>query len=235
MSRLALCLVLLAAPATASANHLKEALAKLKDARDALNMARGKPSLETFTKARRSVEDGIDDAGDSCAGNAATAMQSALGTLQKGLDAMGTAAETPSPAEKKLKEKRACWNFTNDWSRVDPGCYITRDGNYALGKNEFNTILAKVRKVGDRHGKTAVVEEELGYAKKPYITCLQLGTIAQYLLHDNDRLEAVKTTAERIVDPKNSYSVIRHIRDARIRKEAQRAFSDGTGLGGVGP
>ncbi len=255
MSRLVLCVVLLALPATASANHLKngllavnkalgqvrsaggdckaKALGKLKDARDTLNMARGKPSLETFTKSSRAVEDAIDEAGDACAGNAATAMQSAHDILQQGLDAMGTAAETPSPAEKKLKEKRACWNYTNDWSRTDPGCHVTLDGRYAIGKTEFGAILSKVRKVGDRHGKTQVVEEQLG-SKRPYVTCLQLGTIGQHLLHDNDRLQMVKAVATRIVDPHNSYSVIRHFRDARIRKEAQMTIAE-AGSGSVGP
>lgn len=250
MSRLALCVVLITMPAIASANHLKngllavnkalgqvrstggecktKALDKLKDSRDALNAARGKPSLEVFTKARRAVEDAMDDAGDACAGGAADSMQTALDTLQKGLDAMGTAAETLSPDEKKLKEKRACWNYTNDWSRTDPGCHITKDGNYAMGKPGFDAILAKVRNVGDRHGKTAVVEEELG-GKRPYVTCMQLGTLGQYLMHDNDRLLMIEAIANRIVDPKNSNNVLRYFSDHRIRKEAGRVIAEAAG------
>jgi hypothetical protein len=248
MPRLAFSVLLLVTPATASANHLKDgllavnkalgqvraaggvcqekALSKLKDARDTLNMARGRASVDLFTKARRSVEDAMDDAGGACTGGAAAAIQSTLESLQAGIDALANAVETPSPADKRLREKRACWNYVNDGSRTDPGCHVTRDGNYAIGKPQLHAILAKVRKVGDRFGKTQVVEEELGYAKKPYVTCLQLGTVAQHLLHDNDRLELVKATAERIVDPGNSNSIVRQIRDARIRKEAQRVITE---------
>ncbi len=203
-----------------------KALAKMKDARDALNMARGKANLETFSKSRRAVEDAMDEAGNACAGGAQEAMQAALESLQQGLDAFATAAETPSPAEQNMREKRNCWNYTNDWSSVDPACHVTRDGHYPIGKDELNGILGKLHNTPDRFGKTSVMDEELGYSKKRYVSSLQLRAFLQGLLHDVDRLETVKLAADRLVDPKNAHTALDLIGDQQIRKEAMRVITE---------
>jgi hypothetical protein len=198
----------------------------LKDGRDIIESAKGRPNVDTFTRARRKVEDAVDASGDVCAATTLEAMQGALRVLGENVDAAATKAAEPSPGEKRNVEMRQCWNYKNDWSAVDPGCYVNRGGSYAIGRADFDKLLAKVRGADDRYARTGVMERELGRSSKIFVTCAQLAVLLRVLENDIDRAETVKNTAARLVDFGNSGTIAATMSDMASRKDALEAIGE---------
>ena len=200
------------------------ALAGFKDARDILETAKGRPTVDTFTRARRKVEDAFDAASDTCAAATQQAMQDALKVLRDNVDTAATKAAEPSPQEKKLTEMRQCWNYRNDWTAVDPACHNPRGGNYPLPKVELDKILAKIQRADDRFDKSNVLEKEVGPSSKRFLSCGQLAVLIRGLVNDADRTEAVKSAAGNLIDFGNSGVVLATIGDMQFRKDAAEAI-----------
>ncbi len=200
------------------------ALKDLKDARDLLEAAKGKASVDTLTKARRKVEDVLDNSGDSCAATTQSALKAALKTLAEVLESTATAAAAPSPQEKKLGEMRQCWNFKNDWTAVDPACHTPRDGHFPMSKVEFNNLLSKLQRGDDRFDKTRILEDELGQRGKLWVSAAQLAALLRNLENDIDRAETVKVTISRLVDYANANTIAVTMSDMQARRDAQEAI-----------
>ncbi len=200
------------------------ALGGLKDARDAIETTRGNPTVEALTKARRALEDLLDAGGAGCGPATRDAMQEAAAAIKAGLDALANAP--PSGVDKVKAEKRQCWNYRNDWSAVDPACHAPRDGHYPLPKAEIEAILAKIQGADDGFARVEVVNRDLAYEKKRYLSAAQLAAILARLETDIDRLEAVKTTARHLVDPKASGVAVQPIRDPAVRRDALQTIQE---------
>jgi hypothetical protein len=201
-------------------------LAGFKDGRDILETAKGRPTVDTFTRARRAVEDALDAASEACSPATQQAMQDALKLLRDNVDTAATKAAEPSPQEKKLVEMRQCWNYKNDWTAVDPGCHMPRGGSYAVNKADFDKLLAKVRGADDRFARTGVLEKELGRSSKIFVTCAQLAVLLRALENDIDRAETVKVTAARLVDFGNSGNIAATMSDMQSRQDALEAIGE---------
>ncbi|MEO1483291.1 MAG: hypothetical protein AAFU77_14385 [Myxococcota bacterium] len=213
----------LAAVRTAGGECKSTALGKLKDARDHLEVARSKKTPEGLTLARRAVEDAMDNA-TGCPADATEKMQTAFDGLSALLDQEADSANTPSPREKTLAEKRACWNYRNDWSSVDPGCHVALNGKYAIGKADFISARGKLSTTGDRFERMKFLEKEFGLRSQKLLTAWQLELLIRELRNPVDQLEAVKTLAKRVVDRKNGHRVAKVFRDGRARQDALEQF-----------
>ena len=95
-----------------------------------------------------------------------------------------------------------------------------------MNKDDFNKIVSKIQAGDDRFAKGRIIEEELGYGKNRYVTCLQLERVLRLLSGDVDRLAAVKVVAPYLIDPQNAGKATRAIAQARIRKDAQQTIAE---------
>ena len=202
----------------------KTALSPLKDARDHLDTAKRNRSEAGLQKARRAVEDALDES-QGCEGDADEKMRMAWAAMNSMMDAAATAAATPSPAEKQLQEKRQCWNYRNDWSTVDPGCHVTWKGKYAMGKAAFIALENKLRNEKDRFQQEALLNRAFNWQKKDLLTARQLERLLGHIRGDVDRLEAVKKLAKHVVDMENGSRVGRMFKEARARRDALEEFN----------
>ncbi len=198
-------------------------LTPLKDARDKLEGAKGRYLPSAIKKARRYVEDALDDGGDSCPVDVQAKLKEAISTLKGALDAKAAQA---APGELRKKEMRACWDYRNDWKAVDPGCHSPKKGNYPQSKSDFNRILAKLKTTSDRFEKERIVNSELRSRRK-YFSVRQIDLILGTISSEVDRLGIVKIVAKRLCDSSNGHKLSRHFRDSRMRKDALDALRFG--------
>lgn len=195
------------------------ALKGLKDARDTLELHRSNPNAETLTKARRGAEDAYDASFSACSEATQKRLAKTVKVLQAALKAHRDAAAKPTPREKKLREKRQCWNYSNDWSPVDPACHAPRDGHYPLDKSAYTRLMSMIRSAGGRFAKTSLLEKQLGYSQQKWVSTKQLGNILELLSKPTDRLEVLKSVSKRIVDLDNATKLGRYF-SGRMRKDA---------------
>ncbi|MEM6531757.1 MAG: hypothetical protein AAF654_04005 [Myxococcota bacterium] len=199
------------------------ALGKLKDARDQLEVARTKKTPEGLTLARRAVEDAMDNA-TGCPDDATAKMQAAFDSLSALLNSEAAAANAPNPRDKVLAEKRACWNYRNDWSSVDPGCHVTLKGKYAIGKADFTALRGKVSATPDRFAQMKILQKDFDWQSPKLLTAWQLELLLRELQNPVDQLEAVKLLAKKVVDTDNGHRVGKVFRDGRTRNDALEQF-----------
>lgn len=199
------------------------ALSSLKDARDQLDAAARSGNRLGLSKARRGVEDALDES-TGCDGEPKARMNAALQALQGAMEAADVAANTPSPAEQKLKEKRQCWNYRNDYSPVDPGCHVTWKGQYAMDKQTFIALEKQLQNEKDRFQQETILNRAFNWQNKDLITAMQLERLLTHIRGDVDRLQAVKKLAKRVVDMDNGSRVGRLFSDARARRDAVEEF-----------
>lgn len=207
-----------------------KALGPLKDARDILE--RSPKSSRATTVARRKVEDALDS--DACRGAAQQAIENALKALTGAKDAAQDAAkqrenaaqERSAATAAEMARKRACWNYRNDWTAIDPGCLKAKSGNYPIDKAVFRTLLGALKNGGDRFERAEVFSRKIGNKRRVYVTSRQLALLLGALLHPIDRLEAVKQVARRIVDPNDRASLLQKFSDARLRREANDTLAE---------
>jgi len=205
----------------------KAALADLKNARDMLEASRGKANVDIFARAKRHTEDALDGSSSSCNTASKNAIQEAFDILSGNFDTQNEIASQPSPGEKKLQEKRNCWNYKNDWTDVDQACHIQVKGQFIINKADFQKILGKIQNSDDRFAKSKVLEDEFGYGgKKKLVSCMQVAAFLQRLTMDTDRLEAFKLISPKLVDSHNLGLVARTISDATIRGEIMDTQSE---------
>lgn len=207
------------------------ALTPLKDARDALQGERAKPTVEGLTKVRRTVEDLADGLGDKCGAPVASELTRALERLQKAIDERApaaAAANAPKAAGSSAaasEEAKRCWNYKNPWTPVDPGCAHTKNGQPPLDRAAFDKLAGPVRATRDRFEQTGHLEKAFGM-QKLYVTCLQVYTIINALGEEVDRLETVKRAASTLVDPHNAATIGRAFSDPNMRRDAVQSVDE---------
>ncbi len=208
---------------TAGGECKSSALNSLKDGRDQFEAAKRSGNRLGMSKARRAIEDALDEA-TGCDGAPAKAMQAALDAMEGALETAEAAAAKPSPAEQKLKEKRQCWNYRNDYTPVDPGCHVTWKGQYAMDKQKFIALETKLRNEKDRFQQETILNRAFNWQNKDLLTAMQLERLLTHIKGDVDRLGAVKKLAKHVVDMENGSRVGRLFSDGRARRDALDEF-----------
>ena len=86
----------------------------------------------------------------------------------------------------------------------DPGCMMTRNGQYAMDGNTYNGFLVAIRSNSSEMMRTQMFD---GLIRSNYMTSAQMGQLMMLISSENTRLWLVQQMAPKVVDPQNAQAL----------------------------
>ena len=170
------------------------------------------PKNECISNPMNCMKTDVNKMGNAM-GNMMGNMMNMANTMNKQADIMDKQAEQIDKQQAEQNSQNNTYsektNFNQKHSYNSKNEYEKPSLTSSISENKFNSLLKQIKSAGfDDERQTIIKSASL----RNHFNCSQLGRILDILPFDDERIEAARLIAPKIVDRENSHTVLSHLK-----------------------